>query len=44
MAKIFFDPSDNFHPYECDPSKCIHCNKTFIKDKHDPKNCALCEE
>lgn len=40
---IFEDSSDNFHPYECEPSKCIHCNAVKTEN-HDPNNCALCNE
>jgi len=40
---VFIDTLDNFHPYECDHSSCIHCNHTKTKT-HDPLNCELCKQ
>lgn len=43
MSGVHLDPSENFHPYECDgPGKCIHCDRWPTED-HDPARCALCE-
>ena len=38
---VFTDTTSNFHPYECEPDKCIHCKGTVTKE-HNPKTCALC--
>lgn len=40
-AGIFIDVRDNFHPYECDPTGCIHC-RGIKNENHDPSTCALC--
>mgnify|MGYP000444780375 CR=1 FL=1 len=41
---VFYDPSSNLHPYECDgPGECIHCDQETTS-KHDPNTCALCDD
>lgn len=49
---VFFDPSSNFHPYECDgPGRCIHCDRKIIAAggsrggpySHHPADCMLCD-
>lgn len=39
---IIIETTSNFHPFECDSKKCIHCNKIKL-EYHDPKTCALCK-
>ncbi len=31
MSVVYYDTSDNFHPYECDgKGKCRHCDRRVI--------------
>jgi hypothetical protein len=39
---VYFDTSENFHPFECDKSNCRHCKRLKTED-HDPGTCSLCD-
>lgn len=53
MSGVYYDTSENFHPYECDGAgKCRHCDRRHVvytggegtsHYEHDPAVCALCD-